>query len=119
MESMDMRGYPRFQVCCPSHLITSGADFTKACTVSELSEGGAFVRTRQALRKGERVYLRLNLDEDQVAGVTGEVTWGRQCEKFTLDAQPSGFGVRFVEIHYFFYKLQNFVFGKDLVQPEA
>jgi len=98
VESTDMRAYARSQVCCPADLFHAGASLPEHGFVTELSEGGAFVQTRHALRRGDRVFVRFTLDHEEVAAVSSEVAWVRRFEPVNVDGQLPGAGVRFLDL---------------------
>lgn len=98
MEASDMRSHPRAPVCCPADLFFAGAGQPEHAFVTDLSEGGAYVQTRHKLRRGDRLFMRVALSDDQVAALATEVTWVKRFEAVSIDGRLPGVGVRFVDL---------------------
>ncbi|MBN2358899.1 MAG: PilZ domain-containing protein [Deltaproteobacteria bacterium] len=98
MEATDMRAHPRMPVCCSADIFHTGANEPERGFVTDLSEGGAFVQTKRPLRRGDRLFLRVALDTEEVAGVATEVTWVKKFEPISVDGKLPGVGVRFLDL---------------------
>jgi uncharacterized protein (TIGR02266 family) len=67
--------------------------------VVDVSESGLFIETVMPLKPGSRISITPLLPEKAgLFEVEGEVMRGREYDPDTLQEQPPGFGVRFVDI---------------------
>lgn len=98
VESTEMRAHDRVPVCCAADIFHTGANEPEHGFVTDLSEGGAFVQTKRPLRRGDRLFLRVALDTEEVTGVATEVTWVKKFEPISVDGKLPGVGVRFLDL---------------------
>jgi len=93
-----MRAHERVPVCCAADIFHTGANEPEHGFVTDLSEGGAFVQTKRPMRRGDRMFLRVALDTEEVTGVATEVTWVKKFEPISVDGKLPGVGVRFLDL---------------------
>ena len=85
----DLRGLPRASVREPAHLRAQGR--TSTGTVQNISRGGAFVAAGWMPRPGAELVMEFALPgEQRPIAAPARVIWRR------LEAEPTGFGVRFL-----------------------
>jgi len=63
-----------------------------------LSEGGIFLQTNQPWLIGEKLALRIPVEEERVVIRQAEVAWVRPFEPINVDGRMAGIGVRFLSI---------------------
>jgi len=68
--------------------------------VLDMSEGGAFVATREQLQQSQKLRMALYLETDQPAllEIKGRVAWLNEEGKRVHSGLPAGFGVEFLEL---------------------
>lgn len=66
----------------------------------DISDGGAFVATREEVQQSQRVKLAFYLETEQPAllELTGRVAWRNEDGKRVHSELPAGFGVEFLEL---------------------
>ena len=95
------RRHPRFETALnvtlssidPESDTRSGRPFFRSVqeTCSNLSRGGAFVRTSEGFERGRRLLLEFELPDGHQFEALGRVAWTQRALKF--DGQPSGEGI--------------------------
>ena len=80
-------GRARVEIELPVELPTKGG--TVIVSTSDISVGGCYIESDQAVRVGSRILFRLQLPSGRWVMMTGEVTHAHE---------DSGFGVRFVGV---------------------
>ena len=95
---VEMRAFERVKLCCSADLMVSGASGAEHVFVTDLSESGAFAQTRLKLRRGEKMLMRLRLDDEKVATLPCEVSWARPFDPISVDGQMAGLGLRFRDV---------------------
>jgi uncharacterized protein (TIGR02266 family) len=63
-----------------------------------LSEGGIFLQTSQPWSVGERLALRIPVEDERVVIRQAEVAWVRPFEPINVDGRLPGIGVRFLAV---------------------
>jgi uncharacterized protein (TIGR02266 family) len=82
--------------------------------LSNLSMGGAFIKTDQPLEIGDTVAVELRISPDEApVCAEGKVSWRRPLERALEEGQTAGMGVQFTRIHPFdLARLKRFIEAK-------
>lgn len=106
IEDQNRRRSPRIPVSVPVRVSTiepeldlyTGKSFFRAMDEISvnISRGGLFIRTSDAIRPGQRVLLEINLPGEKAIETVGRVRW--MNAKFTTEGEvpDSGLGVEFL-----------------------
>jgi hypothetical protein len=91
----DNRRYPRIPVDWPAVMLKTGG--ASEVDLTDISLGGAFIRSDKPLIPKERSKLFINVPNRKTLGVFFEVVWLKvDCSVNTLP--PCGMGIRFYRV---------------------
>lgn len=68
----------------------------RRANVTNLSEGGLFIRTNDVFKTGSRIVLALEMPAGEIH-LTGEVMWAIRVPEHQTDCMEHGMGVQFLD----------------------
>lgn len=91
----ESRKFTRFSTSIPVTLDDRDEHLSTIC--SNISQKGVYIETSENLKKGDVLYLHLDLNPSKPAKVLGEVVWTSRTKATDYrNKQVKGFGIRFL-----------------------